>query len=542
MHGQVLLHEVGQLLFGTFGIPRAVVEERAVVLEAAEAVVFVQVAGHVHGYEVGRTYQIGSGQRAVAKTQVRAGVAAGLLAVVVEIGLAVLIGVVADNLNGVLVGTYRTICAEAVEAGFEGALGQDGDFGQEGKRTVGDVVHNADGELVALLALHVVEDADDLRRGCVLAGETVAATDDGGLAGTILEGFYHIHVERVAVGTGLFGAVEHADGLHMLHQALRHGLHEVLHAEGTIEMHGHNAGLLALGVEIVHHRLDGLGNGTDGDDNVLGIGGTVVGEGSVVTTGYLANLLHVVGHDVGQGIVVFVLYFASLEIDVAILSGAAGYAVLGVEGAVAESLQCLLVNEGTQVFHIHLFHLLYLVRGAEAVEEVHERHAALDGSKVSHRSEVHYLLHRGGGQHGEAGLARSHHVGMVAEDGESLGSQRTSRYVEHAGQQLAGNLIHVGNHQQETLRGGVGGGESTGLQRAVHGTGSTGLRFHLDYLNGFAEQVFAATRSPFIDVLGHRRRRRDGVDGGDLTKHVCYGSSSTVAVACHKLFFFCHFK
>ena len=93
-----------------------------------------------------------------------------------------------------------------------------------------------------------------------------------------------------------------------------------------------------------------------------------------------------------------------------------------------------------------------------------ERHAAFDGGQVRHRSEVHDFLHRTGGEEGEARLAGAHHVGVVAENGQSLGGEGTGRDVEHARKQLTGNLVHIGNHQQETLRGGVGGGEGTGLQ------------------------------------------------------------------------------
>jgi hypothetical protein len=40
----------------------------------------------------------------------------------------------------------------------------------------------------------------------------------------------------------------------------------------------------------------------------------------------------------------------------------------------------------------------------------------------------------------------------------------------HSGQQFTGNLVHVGNHQQQTLRSGVGGGQLTGLQHLIFDT------------------------------------------------------------------------
>ncbi len=128
---------------------------------------------------------------------------------------------------------------------------------------------------------------------------------------------------------------------------------------------------------------------------------------------------------------------------------------------------------------------------------------------------------------------------MVAEDGKSLCCQGTCRNVEHAREKLAGDFIHIGDHQQETLRCGVGGGEGTGLQRAVNGTGGTGFALHLDHFHGLTENVFSAACTPFVNVFGHRRRRGDRIDGGHFAKHVGYVRSSAVTVACHE-FFFCH--
>ena len=49
-------------------------------------------------HEVRRGHQVGRADGRVAETQVRAGEAARLLGVVAEVGLAVLVGVVADDL------------------------------------------------------------------------------------------------------------------------------------------------------------------------------------------------------------------------------------------------------------------------------------------------------------------------------------------------------------------------------------------------------------------------------------------------------------
>ena len=208
--------------------------------------------------------------------------------------------------------------------------------------------------------------------------------------------------------------------------------------------------------------------------------------------------------------------------------------MLGVEGVLAESLQSLLVDERTQVFHIPSLDLLDFVAGAEAVEEVEERHAALQGGEVCHRGEVHHLLHRAFGEECETGLAGAHHVGVVAEDGEGLGGEGAGAHVEHAGQQFAGDLVHVGDHQQQTLRSGIGGGQSTGLEATVHGACGAGLTLHLHDLHGLAEEVLTTAGGPLVDVLGHGAARGDGVDSCYLAEHVGYCRRSAVTVASHK--------
>ena len=55
--------------------------------------------------------------------------------------------------------------------------------------------------------------------------------------------------------------------------------------------------------------------------------------------------------------------------------------------------------------------------------------------------------------------------------------------------QLAGDLVHVGDHQQQALRRGEGGGERAGLQRAVEGAGGAAFALHLDHRRHGAPDV-----------------------------------------------------
>ena len=102
---------------------------------------------------------------------------------------------------------------------------------------------------------------------------------------------------------------------------------------------------------------------------------------------------------------------------------------------------------------------------------------------MGHRSQIHRLLGTGRSQQGKAGLAAGHHIGMISEDGQGMSGQGPGRYMEHAREQLTGNLVHVGDHQQQPLRCGVGGGQGTRPQAAVDGTGSASLTLHLHHSN-----------------------------------------------------------
>jgi hypothetical protein len=114
------------------------------------------------------------------------------------------------------------------------------------------------------------------------------------------------------------------------------------------------------------------------------------------------------------------------------------------------------------------------------------------------------LLHRAGGEQGEAGLPRRHDVGVVAEDGERVRGQGTGSHVQGEGGQLAGDLEHVGDHQQQALRGGEGGGQRAGLQRAVHRAGGAALGLHLHDLRHLTPEVGLALDRPGVRQLSHR--------------------------------------
>ena len=71
------------------------------------------------GYEVRCIYLIGRTDFAITETQVRASETTRLLRVIREVCLAVLVGVVADNLDRVLVCTDSTVSSQTIELSLE---------------------------------------------------------------------------------------------------------------------------------------------------------------------------------------------------------------------------------------------------------------------------------------------------------------------------------------------------------------------------------------------------------------------------------------
>lgn len=87
---------------------------------------------------------------------------------------------------------------------------------------------------------------------------------------------------------------------------------------------------------------------------------------------------------------------------------------------------------------------------------------------------------------------------------DSAGGDASCRHVQAERGQLSGDLVQVGEHQQQTLRCGEGGGQRPGLQRAVHGACRTAFGLHLDDLGYRSPEVHLFGHRPFIGVLTHR--------------------------------------
>ena len=359
------------------------------------------------------------------------GHATRLLGVVLEVCLDVLVGVIADDLDGVLVRANRTVAAQAPELALDGArCRRIGAIRILGKGEMGDIIVDADSEFTGRIVLfELLVDGKGTRRWRVLAAEAIAAANDGD-AGTacLEERGDDILVQGLADGARLLGAVH--DG-NLLDRAGKN-VDEVIDGEGTIESNLDEANLLAMRVEVIDDLLDDIAEGAHGDDDTVCVRCTVIVEQTVIRTELLVDLVHVLLDDGGKLIIGGVARLTMLEEDVVVLMRATRMRMLGVEAVVAERLDRVHVDHVREVGVIPLGDLLNLVGGAEAVEEVEERHVTLDGGKMRHRCEVHNLLDVALGEHGEARLTAAHDIGVIAEDVERMGRKRTCAYVEDA--------------------------------------------------------------------------------------------------------------
>ena len=107
-----------------------------------------------------------------------------------------------------------------------------------------------------------------------------------------------------------------------------------------------------------------------------------------------------------------------------------------------------------------------------------------------------------------------------------------------ARQKLTCDLVHIRDHQKQTLGCGIGGSQSTCCQGAVNGTGCTGLGLHFHNLNGIAHNVFQTAGTPGVGYVRHNGRGGNRIDSSHFGKRI--RSMRRRGVAVHGKFLSCH--
>ena len=526
----LLLHQARQVVPNLVGAERAVQQEGGAVLRGSQHVDALEEGELVAGHETGLGDEVTGAQRAGPEAQVGGGDGAGLLGVVHEVALREVVGLFPDDLNGVLVGAHGAIGAQAEEQRAHRARDFGGELGIVIQAGVGDVVVDPDGEVIlgrGLLQLVI----DALHHGGreFLGREAVAAADH-------LLGDAHfrqcgddVAVERLTGGARLLGAVENGDRLGASGQRG----HKAFDRERPVQADLEDPDLLAGRRHGIHGLVGHIGARTHHDDDALGIRRAHVVEQTILPSHQFGELVHGALHDGGGGQVERVDRFAPLEIDIGILRGAPQDGVIGGHGPRAVRVHQVFVDHGAQVVHRELFHLGDFVGRAEAVEEVQERDARCHAGGLRDERQVHHFLHRVGGQHAEPGGAGGHDVAVVAENRKRLSGQRPRGDVKHRGRQLAGDLEHIRDHQQQSLRRRERGGKDAGLQRAMDRAGRASFALHLDHRRHGAPDVGLVLGGPLVRPLPHVGRWRNGINGNDFVNLMRYVCGCLVAVDGH---------
>ena len=501
--GDGILHGGGEFFLHILQRPLAVEQEGAALLDTLGYRVAGDIYGVMAGHEVGAVDEVRALNGGLTEAQMAYGQAAGLLGVIGEIALGIHIGMVADDLDAVLVGANGTVGTEAIELAADGAGGRGIHQGTQGQAGEGHIVYDTHGEVVLGLSLIQIV-VYGLDHGGIefLAAQAITSAHDLDItAAGFLQSGDNILIQGLTQTAGLLGAVQNG-------QTLAGGGdsgYKLVGYERTIEANLDKAQLFAVCIEVIDGLFGDVCAAAHDYDDLFGIGSAHIVKEMVVTAGKLAYLLHIFFHNGGNSVIILIGRFTILEVDIGVLVGAAYMRMIGVHGTGAELLHGLVVQELAHIFIVDGFDLLYLMGGTEPVKEVHKGHGGLDGGQMGHQGQIHDFLYGSGGQHGKTGLTAGHNVAVIAENGQCMGRQCTGGYMEHAGQQLAADLVHIGDHQKKSLRSRKGSGQSARLQRTVHCTGSAALALHLSDAHFLSEQIYSAVCSPFICHFRHGR-------------------------------------
>ena len=367
--------------------------------------------------------------------------------------------------------------------------------------------------------------------GEFLARQAVAAADDArhganAVRRCLRQRGHHILVERFAVGARLLAAVEHGDGF------CRGGkrIEQRARRKWPVQPHLQHAHFLAAGQQVLDRLVHGLGAGSHEHDDPLGVQRADVVEQLVTPPGKFAEAIHRILHEPRKRVVIGIGALARLEEHVRVLRRAAQHRVFRRQRPRSMRRDEVGVEHGAHGVGFHRRDLRHLVRGAEAVEEMDHRNAPCQRRRLRDQREVLRLLRRVGGEQRAAGGAAGHDVGLVAEDRQRVGRQRPRRHVQHEWRQLAGDLVEVGNHQQQPLAGGEAGRQRAGGERAVQRARCAAFRLHLDDFRHRAPQVGPCLRGPLVRPLAHAGRRRDGVDRDHLVAEVGDTGNGLIAI------------
>jgi hypothetical protein len=352
--------------------------------------------------------------------------------------------------------------------------------------------------------------------------------DEGGRAvgARLSERGDYVLIQRLAERTRFLGAVHDRDRPNRVRQLAQ----ERRDRERPKQVHLQDPDLLATHDERVDRLVHGLCARSHDHDDPLRLGMPRVLEQAVVPACARGESRHQPLDDLGARAIEEVRGFARLEERIGVLRSPSQHGMVGREAPSAVGRHLVFGQQRSQVFVRERFNFRDLVRRPEAVEEVHEWHTGLERRRVRDRGKVLCLLHGRGAEHCEAGGAACHNVGVVAENGQGVRGDGPRCDMHRERGQLARDLEHVGDHQEQSLRRRKGRRQRSGLQRAVHRSGGARLRLHLDDVRDVAPEVQSAMARPFVGELAHRRRGCNRINRDHVAYAVCDRRCCFVAV------------
>ncbi|GFI56242.1 hypothetical protein IMSAG013_01298 [Clostridiales bacterium] len=538
------LHRCGQVCVQLVSRPQAVQKESAAGLYIIYNLEALQNVGRiVAGNKVCLGDVVRTLNRSVAKTQVGNGNAAGFLGVILEVCLNVFIGVVADDLDGVLVCTNGTVAAQTPELAGDSSLRRGVRSRLFVQRQTGYVIYDTDCEVcLGCVACKVFIYSKDGSGSGILGTETVTSAYNSLIGNTLgCKCGHNIQIQRLAQCTGFLCSVQNSDLL----SCFRNCSNKLVRYKRSVQTYFYKTNLLACSSEVVDYFFCHVADRAHSDDYTLCVRCAVVVECLVISTQLLVYFIKVFIHDSRQFVIITVACFTMLEEDVAVFSRTAEHRMFRIERTAAERVDCVHIYHFLQIFVIPCFDLLDLMRGAETVKEVQERNAAFNGCQMCNGTEVHNFLGVGFSEHCITGLTACINIGMVAENVQRVGSNAACRNMNYAGKQLTCDFVHVRDHQQKALRCCICSRQRTCCQGAVYSACSACLRLHFHYADAIAENVACAFAEnvlvrcrPGVCDFRHRRGRSDGIDCGNFRERIGYMRRGGVTV--HGYFSSCH--
>lgn len=310
----------------------------------------------------------------------------------------------------------------------------------------------------------------------------------------------------------------------------------MLCTEGAEEVDLYQSYLFPLVLEHLHGLFHGVRTTSHHHDNAFSIGCTDVVEKVVLASGQFGKRIHSLLDNIGGRFVELVDRFPGCKEDIGVLAGSPNDRLFRVHSSGSMGANIFIVDHFTHHIIGNLFHLLDFMAGPESIKEVDKRNSCLKGRRLGDEGVIHGLLNVVAGEHGKAGGAGSHHIGMITENGERLGCNSSCCNVKHCGCQLSGNLEHVGDHQQQSLARGKGCCKRAGGKSAVHRTGSSRFRLKLNYVGDRSPNVFSALGAVHISQLSHGRRRSNRINCNYLVCGMGHMGDGRIAVDRNHLF------